>query len=86
MATQAIELKEWNHRYVCYAKANGKSPDEMLAFDKERHPSACMCEYTIWNSAKWSEWRKLNGIQPHAPLSAKQHKQYDAWLEQAVSP
>jgi hypothetical protein len=37
-----------NPRYVLYAKAHGKSPEDMLKHDKEVWPGGCMCGFIIW--------------------------------------
>ena len=29
---------KYQHRYVCYARAHGREPDEMLAHDREARP------------------------------------------------
>jgi hypothetical protein len=88
-------VKAWNPRYVAYAKAHGRTPDEMLASDADRYPGGKMCGFTLWIRAKWSEWRKLFGPEPvkirrlqGAPdlgywdwhPGDADHKHFDEWL------
>lgn len=43
MAAQA-----WNLRYVAYAAAHGRTPDDMLAHDFDRWPGGRMTGYILW--------------------------------------
>jgi len=73
-----------NPRYILYAKAHGKTGEEMLAYDKERLPGACMMEFSFWIQAQWRLWRKRNQLSWDAPLSDVDHKCFDTWLYEAV--
>lgn len=44
--------EEWNPIYVAYAKAHGRSPEAMLAHDRERWPGGAMAGFMIWNSKR----------------------------------
>jgi hypothetical protein len=41
---------EWNPQYVQYAKVHGRTPDDMLAHDRERWPGGVMTGYILWVS------------------------------------
>ena len=71
----------WNSRYVAYAQAHGKSPDEMLEFDRERCPGGHMAEFIIWIGQKWSLWRAANSRHRDAALSDADHANFNSWLE-----
>ena len=41
-----------NPNYVAYARAHGKTSDEMLARDKEMYPGGCMVGFILWISVQ----------------------------------
>ena len=48
--------REWNPRYVAYAKAHGKTPEEMLALEiGENHK---FVNFIIWIHGKWAAFDK----------------------------
>jgi hypothetical protein len=49
---EALPERPWNPVYVEYAAAHGKSPADMLAADKAKHPGACMMEFILWNEKR----------------------------------
>ena len=48
------QQKEWNPRYVAYAKAHGKTPEEMQAGQKNN------VDFMIWINEKWKKYDKLH--------------------------
>jgi len=46
--------KEYNPRYVFYAAAHGKDPEDMLKYDWENH--RYMHEFVVWNRKKLDEF------------------------------
>jgi len=77
-------MLKWNLRYVLYAAANGKTAEEMLQYDKERLPGACMMEFSFWIQEQWRTWRKLTLLSWDAPLSNVDHACFDSWLFASV--
>lgn len=73
-------IREWNPRYVAYADAHGKTPDQMLAHDKAEHPGGCMMEFMFWIGARWREWDRLNGHADPGWHSSADHVAFDGWL------
>lgn len=73
----------WNPRYANYARVNGRTPDEQLAYDKGRHPSACMMEFVFWNTDRLHEAMKEV---PEAFFCGHLvgHEIYDEWLTKRV--
>lgn len=53
----------YQKRYIAYAKNYGKTPDEMIAYDKKRLPGGWMAEFIIWIHIKVDEFRKRS---PHS--------------------
>lgn len=41
---------EWNPRYIAYAEAHGRSPEEQLAADRVAYPGGCMAGFILWCS------------------------------------
>lgn len=74
-----------NPRYVCYAKAHGRSPDAMFEADDARYPGGRMAGFMIWIRGQWHEYRTAHGISPNAPVSNEQHDHFNTWLEAKMS-
>lgn len=71
----------WNDRYVAYAKAHGRTPEEMRAHDKATWSCACMLPFMQWNHARIAEWCKERGYRGDSALVGEaRHADYDAWL------
>lgn len=50
--TERQTVEEFNPRYVAYARAHGKTPEEMIEYDHVAWPGGCMCGFMIWMSVK----------------------------------
>lgn len=74
-------MKAWNPRYVAYARAHQRGPEEMLALDCEQAPGGRMAPFIIWMSQRWQEWRRANGLRPSEHVPEAGHAEFDAWLE-----
>ena len=66
----------FNPRYTEYAKAHGKTEEEMLSQDKEQYPGGCMAGFVTWINDKWFKWRMLNNISKDFPLSTEHHEAF----------
>lgn len=73
-----------NPRYVLYAKAHGKTAEEMVEYDDECWPGGAMCGFILWMDQVWREFRKLNGIRHYDPVGPEDQKKFDEWLERKV--
>ena len=71
----------FNPRYTEYAKAHGKTEEEMLSQDKEQYPGGCMAGFVTWINDKWFKWRMLNNISKDFPLSTEHHEAFTNWLK-----
>jgi hypothetical protein len=64
----------WNPRYVAYAKANGKSPEEMIEASQKS-----MVGFILWIGGQVVEFRKVH---PEAFVgsSIRDHAAFDRFL------
>jgi len=73
------EQTEFNHRYVAYAAAHGRTPAEQLNRDHHK-----MHEYIIWIQAQWRRWGLETGERPDwggLTWSDRQNRAFDSWLQ-----
>lgn len=72
--------KDWNPRYLAYARAHGRTPEEMVAYDDQRREAGTIDGgFVVWISERWREWAALRGIHPSQSY-AHHHAAFDAWL------
>jgi hypothetical protein len=74
----------FNPHYESYAKAHGKSPKDMLAYDKEAWPGGCMCGFILWIN---EQHQRFFVKQPEAFLDRYTIYDRNAWkafLEEAA--
>ena len=71
-----------NPRYIAYASANGRNPDEQLAHDAIAYPGGKMVGFMLWISAMIRKWRASAGITDER-MSDERHAAFTAWLEAA---
>lgn len=76
--------KQWNPRYVCYAKSKGMTPAEALKNDTEQYPGGKMCGFTLWIQARWHDWRTLRNLARDYPLSDAHYDDFDVWLAEQI--
>jgi len=75
-----------NTRYIAYARAHGKSPEEMVEFDRQFYPGGAMAGFITWISlrkrsiqlpAGWKESERSD-------YAAEYPEKFEALLEQAA--
>ncbi len=71
-------------RYIAYARAHGKSPEEMLEADGARFPGGKMAGFMIWIGQQWAQWYKETGYPKDHPLGMHEHAAFTRWLEESV--
>lgn len=75
--------KQWNPRYVEYARANGMTPEAMLEHDREAWPGGQMCGFILWIGEKWAEFKRLHGLPPREPACYPPYEDmFDSWLKE----
>lgn len=79
----AMDRVRWNPRYVAFARAHGRTPEEQAQFDDTKWPGGCMVGFQLWISQQLREahaanqgsvFRDLNGL--HVWVQAE----WDVWL------
>lgn len=71
-----------NPRYVVYALAHGRTPDQMMEHDKERYPGGKMCGFMLWISDRWQAWHKAHGYRRHDYIITREdHGHFDEWIK-----
>jgi len=68
----------FNPRYIAYAKDHNKTPEEMMAYDREVWAGGCMCGFILWMSKKHREFWQ---VCPSAFLDRHTISDQDAWTE-----
>lgn len=53
----------FNERFTMYARAHGRTEEEMIAHDTKIHPGGAMCGFILWIQQKLLDFKKEN---PHA--------------------
>lgn len=72
-----------NPRFINYARAHGRAPEDQLAFDKAQFPGGCMVGFILWNKSRLVDFSKA---QPSAFTCGglTDHEAYDDWLTRWV--
>ena len=73
-------------RYLAYCRAHGRSPEDMLAYDKARYPGGHMTGFILWLGDRWRVFCRMHGTWDTAELERKlglveAHRDFDTWLE-----
>lgn len=77
-------MREWNPRYVAYARSQGREPQAQLDHDKALYPAGgCMIPFVWWGRDRLVEYSKINpGAFTCGDLT--DHESYDAWLHKQI--
>lgn len=71
-----------NPRYVRYAEAHGRTPDEMLKADVIEWPGGSMCGFMLWMNEQWRKFCMLHHVSNTRELRLKiddADAKFDAW-------
>lgn len=71
---------KWNPRFVAFARAHGRTPEEQDAVDRA---GSHKMEFILWNTAKIREFCRLRGVHPDsvdAYRLLEASDEYDQWL------
>jgi hypothetical protein len=70
--------EQWNPRYVLYARAHGRTPEEMLAHDDEAFPGGIMAGFIIWINQQWNAFVEFKKCSRH--WVRWYDREFDPWL------
>jgi hypothetical protein len=79
-----MSTNEYNPRYLAYCNHHGKTPDQMMEFDKQRSPGGCMGPFILWIDQKWRKYDSLHPELKGLPRSANTHIQFDDMLNRGM--
>lgn len=75
-----------NPRYVIYASAYGRTPDEQREFDKEAYPGGSCVGFSGFISKAWGLFAKDNNVpRSEVHLLPNDHTRFDEWLPHNAS-
>ena len=81
----------WNPRYICYAKASGRSAADQLAHDKEQWPGGCMTGFFLWMNEQLGEFFRSNPNAFGRDVTGRpsirmlvDHDAWDRWLKETA--
>jgi hypothetical protein len=84
----ACFLMNWNPRFVWYAKAHGRTPEEQAKQDEKDWPGGCMVGFSQWIQRKRDELCAFYGVKGGDLRNIIGHcgdkdfqKVFDQWLE-----
>lgn len=64
------EPRAWNPYWLAFARAHGRDPAT----------PGMACDFILWMSQRWQEWRRQNGRGPHERLRPEDHAAFAAEL------
>ena len=76
-----------NPRYIAYAKAHGRTADDMLAHDKDAWPGGCMVGFTLWIGEQKKAFHALHpeafyvDMERRVTLNIVDHEAWDLFLQ-----
>lgn len=77
---------KYQPRYLAYAKAHKRTPEEMKRHDREHWPGGINTGFILWISASWSEWLKMHSRKRDSILSEEDHEMFTRWVSDDRNP
>ena len=74
------DVKRWNPRYVAYARAHGRTPEEMRAHDEKAWPGGRACGFILWMSEQWARWRRERSRGTYELTSNEDQADFDVMI------
>jgi hypothetical protein len=77
---------KYQPRYRLYAKSQGRTPFQQLAFDDKKWPGGRSIGFILWMREKWNEWFEQSGL-PRGEFEYRTlyTKEFDAWLRRTLN-
>mgnify|MGYP001190353534 CR=1 FL=1 len=63
--TDAVDPAAWNPYWLAFSRAHGRHPAEKR--------QGLACDFILWMSARWQEWRRANGKTASEQLWPEDH-------------
>jgi hypothetical protein len=74
-------VMDWNPRYVCYAKANGRTPEAQREHDRREWPGAAACPIILWLRRREQDSAKAHPEAVTRGGGISDHDAYTRFLE-----
>jgi hypothetical protein len=71
-------VKDWNPRFVAYARSQGRTPEDQAGFDDELYPGGRMTGFILWMSHQWEKFR--GNRSRYTPWSQEDYAAFDAMI------
>lgn len=79
-AERAEKGQVMNPRYLAYCSAHGRTPDDMLAYDREQFPGGCMVGFMLWINQRMTAFLAVNRDVDRYVMSDSDHARFTAFL------
>ena len=84
--------KGWNSRFVAYATAHGRTPEDQMSHDREAWPGGAMAGFQTWLGERWREWTDAASPPSFRARSKRDQllyrsehvREFDSWLAEQV--
>jgi hypothetical protein len=60
-----MDERQWNPRFLQYARWRGMTPEEALESDSGAFPGGRMAGFVLWSDARIQEWCRISGVDRH---------------------
>ena len=71
----------FTNRYHAFARSQGRSAGEQMAYDREQWPGASALPFMLWIRERWSAFFAERGEKAPQALWPHHHEAFDKWLD-----
>lgn len=72
--------RQYDPKWIAYAKAHKRNPLGMMLHDKRKHPKDPMKGYTLWAFNKFEEWCESKELPDEVELTDDVIEEFEKWL------